>query len=239
MRWPWKVISPERILLQAGDGAQDRGLAGAVGADQRDGLALVDVERHALQRIDVVVVELDVREREKLRHRSEPDRLVFAAEIGLDHLRRSAGSRPACPRRSSGRSSSTTIRSEIFITAGMSCSTSSTVTPRSRTPRTRSTASHGLVVVHAGERLVEQQDLGFGGEPDGDAERAQMAVRQVARHLVATSPRPRKSRISSAERPKSASSRAGRAGAEIEAEQAGARAQVMGDDDIVAHASCP
>ena len=34
---------------------------------------------------------------------------------------------------------STTMRSEIFITAGMSCSTSRTVTPRLRTPRTIST----------------------------------------------------------------------------------------------------
>ena len=47
-------------------------LAGAVGADQRDGLALVDVERDAFQRIDVVVVELDVREGEQRVHAQSP-----------------------------------------------------------------------------------------------------------------------------------------------------------------------
>ena len=39
-------------------------------------------------------------------------------------------------------------------------------------------------MVHAGERFVEQQDFGVGGEPDGDAERAQMALRQCARQLA-------------------------------------------------------
>ena len=37
-----------RARQQAGDGVQRRGLAGAVGADQRDGLALKDFEGNAL-----------------------------------------------------------------------------------------------------------------------------------------------------------------------------------------------
>ena len=72
MRRPWKLISPVSDAPEAGDGAQDRGLAGAVGADQRDGLALVHLERHALQRVDVVVVELDVAEAEERAHRHSP-----------------------------------------------------------------------------------------------------------------------------------------------------------------------
>ena len=76
------------------------------------------------------------------------------------------------------------MRSEILITAGMSCSTSSTVTPRSRTRAHHLDRALRLVVVHAGEGLVEQQHRRVGGEPDRDAERAQMAVRQVAGELV-------------------------------------------------------
>ena len=59
MRRPSKVIAPLRILLQSGDRAQDRRLARAVGADEGDRLALVELDRHALQRVDVIVVELD------------------------------------------------------------------------------------------------------------------------------------------------------------------------------------
>ena len=72
MRLPSKCTSPLRSRLKAGDGAQDRGLAGAVGANQRDGLALVDLDRHALQRVDVIVVELGIGDREKQGHRYIP-----------------------------------------------------------------------------------------------------------------------------------------------------------------------
>src|SRR3954453_18667286 len=44
----------------ARDGPQRRRLAGAVGADQRDDLALVDLERDALQRLDRAVERVDV-----------------------------------------------------------------------------------------------------------------------------------------------------------------------------------
>ncbi len=40
-------------------------------------------------------------------------------------------------------------------------------------------------MVHAGERLVEQKHGRVGGEADGNAERAQMAVRQVFGDLAA------------------------------------------------------
>ncbi len=54
-------------LSQAGDGAKDRRFAGAIGADQGDGLALVDLQRYAFQRIDMIVVEFDVGEFQDLR----------------------------------------------------------------------------------------------------------------------------------------------------------------------------
>ena len=43
-------------------------LPGTVRADQRDRLALVDVQRHALQRIDVIVVEFDVGDFQQFAH---------------------------------------------------------------------------------------------------------------------------------------------------------------------------
>jgi hypothetical protein len=39
-------------------------------------------------------------------------------------------------------------------------------------------------VVHASERLVQEDHRRVGGEPDRDSERAEVAVREVARNLV-------------------------------------------------------
>ncbi len=66
--WPRKRIEPRARRRQAGDGAQRRRLAGAVGADQRDDLALVDRERDALERLDRAVGGADVLEFEQRRH---------------------------------------------------------------------------------------------------------------------------------------------------------------------------
>jgi hypothetical protein len=53
-------LSSNRIEPSRGDRAQRGGLAGAVRADQRDDLALVDLERDALQRLDVAVVGVEL-----------------------------------------------------------------------------------------------------------------------------------------------------------------------------------
>ena len=53
---------------EAGDRAQRRGLAGAVGPDQRDDLALIDREADAAQRVDRAVVGVDVLELEEGGH---------------------------------------------------------------------------------------------------------------------------------------------------------------------------
>ena len=45
---------------QAGDRVQDRGLAGAVCADQRDDLTFLDLEAHVLERVDRVVIDVDI-----------------------------------------------------------------------------------------------------------------------------------------------------------------------------------
>ncbi len=92
----------------------------------------------------------------------------------------------------------------------------------------------GLVDVHAGEGLVEQQHLGVGCEPDRDAERAQMPLRKIARKLVLDG--------AEAEEIEDLVGRAAerllvaprRRRADIEAGEARARAEVMRDDDAVA-----
>ena len=65
----------------------------------------------------------------------------------------------------------------------MSCSTSSSVT-RGRARRAPSRRRGGLVIIYAGEWFVEQKNLRIGGEPDRNAERAQVALRQIAGDFV-------------------------------------------------------
>src|SRR2546425_3252637 len=65
-----EVLAAERQLpgawpQHAGDRAKRGGLARAVAADERHDLALLDAEGHALERVDVAVVGVDVRELEK------------------------------------------------------------------------------------------------------------------------------------------------------------------------------
>src|SRR6185437_6692456 len=68
--------------LHAEDGADERALAGAVGADDGDDLAFGDVERNAVERLRVAVEEVDVAQ---LEHLSRPRRRV--AEIAFEDLR--------------------------------------------------------------------------------------------------------------------------------------------------------
>ena len=62
---PPMLLSPQhdaalRRAQHAGDGADERGLAGAVGADDRDDRALRHFERHAVERADVAVGHFEV-----------------------------------------------------------------------------------------------------------------------------------------------------------------------------------
>ena len=81
---------------QPGYGAQARGLAGAVGADQSDGLAVVDRQRHAVQHAGGAVRDHDVTNLKQ--HLRRPPR--------QDRPRSPPGPappQPASPRRSCGR----------------------------------------------------------------------------------------------------------------------------------------
>jgi hypothetical protein len=46
--------------LHAGDRVHERCLAGTIGSDQRDNLARVDVERHAVQNFNAAVSAFDI-----------------------------------------------------------------------------------------------------------------------------------------------------------------------------------
>ena len=80
---------------------------------------------------------------------------------------------------------STAMRSVTAITSSMWCSISSTVTPLSRTLTDALVELLDLLRVHAGGRLVEQQQLGLGGERAGKLEAALLAEGQVGGELVA------------------------------------------------------
>ena len=81
-----------------GDGAERRRLAGAVRAEQRDDLALVDRERHAVQRGHLAVARGDVLQFEQRSHRGryllmrgglskrECVEITFALPFGIDHV---------------------------------------------------------------------------------------------------------------------------------------------------------
>ena len=122
-------VEADRALArrrQPRDRAQRRRLAGAVRADQRDDLALLDLERDALERLDVPVEGVDVLELEQ-RHRLA--RLL--SEVGLDDARVLRGPPAGAPSAIFSPWSSTVMRSETPITTFMSCSISRIVRPRS------------------------------------------------------------------------------------------------------------
>ena len=60
MSSPSKMMLPGLDPAHPGDGSHRRGLAGAVGADQGDDLALGDLERDPVEGLDLAVGEDDV-----------------------------------------------------------------------------------------------------------------------------------------------------------------------------------
>ena len=132
------------------------------------------------------------------------------------------------------------MRSEIFITAGMSCSTSSTVTPRSRTPRTISTVRIVSSWFMPANGSSSSSTVGSVARPIAMPSARRWPCGRLRGDLVGVGgarPRKREDLVGGAAEGRLVGAR--RAGAEEEAEQAGPRAQVMGDDDVVAHAHAP
>ena len=111
MSVPSKTIVPVAGPRLAADRHHQRRLAGAVGADQGDDLALVDLEVDAAERDDLAVVGADAadgEERARLIRRDllldGRDLLVLDAEIGGDDARVVAHEARRRRRRSSRRS---------------------------------------------------------------------------------------------------------------------------------------
>ena len=80
-----KAMRPRAGLTHAGDGADQRGLAGTIGADNRDDRAFRHLERHAVERLRIAVEHVDARRSPASVHR-------LGAEIAGEH-RRDRGSR--------------------------------------------------------------------------------------------------------------------------------------------------
>ena len=126
------------------------------------------------------------------------------------------------------------MRSDIRITADMSCSTSSTVTPAVAHAAHQFHRAHRLVLVHARERFVEEQDGRGGCQSDGDAESPEMALGQIARGLLADRIQTQKREDLVGGPPELRLVGAGRRNAEDIAKQARPGTEVVRDDDIVA-----
>ena len=98
--------------------------------------------------------------------------------------------------------------------------------------------ARGLGRVHAGHRLVEQQQLRLGGKRDRDLEQPQLAVGQRGRQLLGRAPPGRRScRISRASSASCLLLARHRRQAEQDGERALLGAQVQADQHVVEHAS--
>src|SRR6202043_2872424 len=76
-------------LVEPGEAVEQRGLAGAVRADQAEDLALMHVERHAIQRDDAAEHDADVANRKQGK--------LSLRELGLRHIVPPAPARPERP----------------------------------------------------------------------------------------------------------------------------------------------
>jgi hypothetical protein len=72
----------------------------------------------------------------------------------------------------------------------MSCSMTTTASPMSRILKIRSMASSVSLRVHAGRRLVQQDELRVGGQGPRDLEATLVAVGEVASQVFAVLPNP-------------------------------------------------
>ena len=231
MSCPSKRIAPVAGGLEPGDRAQRGGLAGAVRADERDELALLDLHRDALERLDVAVVGVDVVDLEQ-RHRPSPP-----------------PPRPACrgrPRRRAGRAHLGgralgdllavvehgdvlgDPHDELHVVLDEEDREAALVAQAAHELR----RSGRLLRVHPRRGLVEQEQLGVGGQRAGDLEPALVAVGEVGRHDVEELRRAGRRRR--AARAPSRAPRAppgARAACEDRAEEPRLRARVLADHD--------
>jgi hypothetical protein len=88
-------------------------------------------------------------------------------------------------------------------------------------------------MVHAGEGLIKQQHGGISGKPDGNAESAKMAVRQVARELAADALQSEEGQDFVGRLSKTVLIATRFRRAEEEAKKRGPRTQLMRHDDVV------
>ena len=163
--------------LEARNGPQCRGLARAVGAQERDDRALLHLHRYPTERLASAVVHPQILDLKQ--HPASPSVPRYASiTCGFVLI-------------SSGRPSAillpwliTTIRSDTSITTSMACSTKTIVIPFSRICWMRADHLRRFGWVHAGHRLVQQQESGPACQRDGHSQRALVSVRKGAGRLI-------------------------------------------------------
>ena len=178
--WAWHardVLSGERDLPGAGrgesrDGTQGGAFAGPVRADQRDHLAGVDGQRDALQRLDRAVVGMDVRNFEQGHHACFPR----YASITPGSARTTAGSTfgdlLAVVEHGDALGDA---HHDLHVVFDQQDRQLQVVPHRPHELRQRL----GFLRVHAGRRLVEQQQSRPGRQRPGDLHPPLVSVRQV------------------------------------------------------------
>ena len=163
---------------------------------------------------------------------SDPEVLVFLSQIGLDHL--GVGLDLAgVPSAILVPKFSTTMRSLMRMTAGMSCSTSTTVTPRETIPRTISTAPAVSSGFRPANGSSSSKTRGFTASAHGNAERPQPSVRQVDCQLVGVGREPERLQDLGGAARRFGFIRARAVSPEQRGQRAGADLQMVGDAHVL------
>ena len=175
-------MSPVRGGVKPGDRAQCRGLARPVGADERDALAFVDGQRHALERLDVAVEGMDLVDLEQ-RHQTAPSdacgRAVLLAEVGLDHARVVAHRRRVALGDLLAVVEHRDLLGDAHHDLHVVLDEQDGEAPLVAQALHERGEGIGFLGVHARRGLVEQQQLGVGGQRPGDLDASLVAVGEV------------------------------------------------------------
>ena len=205
---------------QTHQGADRRGLAHAVAAEQRHDLAGADVEAHVEQHLRGAVAGCEFFDREHALH--------LLAEIGGDHLRVGAHLRRRAARQDAAvdqhRDAVRQREHRVHVVLDQHHREAALQAAQRRDQPL------GLVAAGAGHRLVEQQQLRLHRQRDRELQRALLAVRELAgRHVGALGEADLRER---GQRGRVQRRLVGRATEEAEARP---RARLHGERDVLQH----
>ena len=141
-----------------------------------------DHEAHRDQRVDAAERQAAHQVARRPGSSRSPPLPIGGAEVGLEHARGRSGPAPGVPSAMQRPKSSTVTRSARPMTKRMSCSTSTSEMPSaSRSAHDRVGHALRLVGVHAGHRLVEQQQRRLGAQRAAELDALAVAVGAASR----------------------------------------------------------